>query len=71
MKNGMYIVAPEPVSTAYFINSSYQSVSLYVYPIVASQQLGKIVTTATNTQATIEEFLDESFSMRSMSYQRK
>jgi hypothetical protein len=35
-------MAPEPISTAYFINPSHQSVCLYVYPpIVARQQLGK------------------------------
>jgi hypothetical protein len=32
---------------------------------------GKNVTAATNTQATIEELLDASFSMRSVSYQTK
>jgi hypothetical protein len=42
MKPGMYIMAPEPISTAYFINPSHQSVCLYVYsPIVARQRLGK------------------------------
>jgi hypothetical protein len=40
------------------------------YPIVARQRLGKYVSAATNTHATIEEFLD-SFLMRFMSYQRK
>jgi hypothetical protein len=43
-----------------------------VYPrIDARQRLGKNVTTATNTHATIEELLDVSFYMRSVSYQRK
>jgi hypothetical protein len=43
--------------------------SVYVYPlIVARQQLGKNVT---NTQATLEEFLDASFSMGFVSYQRR
>jgi hypothetical protein len=38
---------------------------LYVYsPTVATQQLGKTVTAAMNTHATIEERLDLSFSMR-------
>jgi hypothetical protein len=38
----MYITAPEPISTAYFINSSHQSECLYVYPpIVARQWLSK------------------------------
>jgi hypothetical protein len=40
-------------------------------PIVARQRLGKNVTAATNRHATIEELLDASSSMRSMSYQRK
>jgi hypothetical protein len=42
MKLGMYIMASEPMSTAYFINPSHQSVYLYVYPpIVTRQRLGK------------------------------
>jgi hypothetical protein len=45
----MYIMAPEPISTAYFINPSNQSVRLFVYPpIVAKQQLGEHVPAATN-----------------------
>jgi hypothetical protein len=47
MKLGMYIMAPEPTSMAYFINPSHQSVCLYVYtPTVARQQFGKNITTA-------------------------
>jgi hypothetical protein len=43
-------MTPEPISTAYFINPSNQSVCLCVYPlIVARQQLGKNVTAAKNT----------------------
>jgi hypothetical protein len=43
-----------------------------VYPlIVAGKRLGKNVTAATNTHATIGELLEASFSMRSVSYQRK
>jgi hypothetical protein len=54
MKLGMYIMAPEPMSMAYFLNPSHQSVCLYVYPpIVAKQRLGKNVTAATYTHATI------------------
>jgi hypothetical protein len=44
MKLGMYVMAPEPISTAYFIHPSYQSVYLYVYvyPLTsARQRLGK------------------------------
>jgi hypothetical protein len=44
MKLGMYIMAPEPMSTAYFINPSHQSVYL---PIVATQRLGIHVLAAT------------------------
>jgi hypothetical protein len=40
-------------------------------PIVPRQQLGKIVTSATNTHATIEELMDALFYMRFMSYQGK
>jgi hypothetical protein len=29
----MYIMAPEPISAAYFINPSHQSVCLHVYPL--------------------------------------
>jgi hypothetical protein len=66
----MYIMAPEPISTAYLINHSHLSVCLYMYtPVVARQRPGKNVTEATNTQATIEELLNASFSVRSVSFQ--
>jgi hypothetical protein len=72
MKLSIYIMAPNPISMAYFINSSHQSVRLYVYPpIVARQRLGKNVTAATNTYGTIKKLLDESFSMMSVSCQSK
>jgi hypothetical protein len=32
MKAGMYIMAPEPISKAYFINPSHRSLCLCVYP---------------------------------------
>jgi hypothetical protein len=68
MKLGMYIMAPEHISMAYFINLSHRSVYLYVYPsVVARQRLGKNVTPATNTHATIE-LLNASFSMESVLY---
>jgi hypothetical protein len=69
MKLGLHKMVPEPVSTAYVINASNQYVCLYVY--VAWQWLGKNVTAAMNTQTRIKDLLDASFSMRSMSYQRK
>jgi hypothetical protein len=49
----MYIMAPEPISKAYFLNVSQQSVCLYLYPpppIVAGQRLGKHVPGATKTR---------------------
>jgi hypothetical protein len=59
MKLGMYILAPESISTAYLINPSHQSLCLFVYtPIVARQRLGKNFTPATNTHATIHELTD-------------
>jgi hypothetical protein len=39
MKLGMYNMAPDPISSAYFTNPSNQFVSLYVY--VAGQRLDK------------------------------
>jgi hypothetical protein len=71
IKLGMCIMAPEPISAAYFINPSHQSLCLYVYPpIVARQRLGKNDTAVTSRHAKIEE-LDVYFSMRSLSCQRK
>jgi hypothetical protein len=67
-----YIMATNPISTAYFINPSHQSVCLFLLPpIVARQQIGVNVTAATNTYENIEELLDASFSMWPLSYQRK
>jgi hypothetical protein len=52
----MYITAPEPISTTYFLNPFYQFVYLYVYPLlIARQRLGRNVTAAANTYATIEQ----------------
>jgi hypothetical protein len=64
----MYIMASEPISTAYFINPSHQSVTVY-YSIVPRQCLGKNATAGMNTQAKIDRLLDASFSMRSVSDQ--
>jgi hypothetical protein len=83
MKSGKYIMTHEPISTAYFVNLSHQSVRLYVHPsLVARQRLGKHppiiarkrfgenITTATNIHKT-KELLDESFYVRPMSYEGK
>jgi hypothetical protein len=48
------------------------SVCVYIcIPLTARQRLGKNVTAAMNTYATIQDLLDASFSVRSVSYQRK
>jgi hypothetical protein len=69
VKSGTYIMAPEPISTAYFINPSTGLCGSVCIP--ARQRLGKNVTAATNVHKRIEELLDASFSMVSMSYQGK
>jgi hypothetical protein len=67
MKLGMYIMAPEPISTAYFINTSQKSVCLHAYPpVTARQWYGKNVTIATNTHETIK-MVGVPFSMQCMS----
>jgi hypothetical protein len=59
MKFGMYIMASEPISTAYFINPSHHFVCLYVCTHnVARQRLSRNVIAATNTHARIEELLN-------------
>jgi hypothetical protein len=69
MKIGMYVLVPEPIWTAYIINASHKSVCLYVY--VVRRQRGKNITAARNTHTTIAELLDASFSIWSVSYQRR
>jgi hypothetical protein len=72
MKLGTYIMAPEPISTAYFLNPAHQSVCLCVYPsIVIRKRLGKNVTMTTNTHAKMAELLDMLFSVRSVKHQRR
>jgi hypothetical protein len=67
MKLDMYIMTPEPISTAYLIDPFHQSAYLYVYPFTVSRQrLGKNVTTAANTYASTEGLLgrDVSYAVR-------
>jgi hypothetical protein len=66
MQLGIYVMVSEPIAMANFINTSYRSICLYVH--VVRQRLGKYVTSATNTQTTIEELLAASFSIWSVSY---
>jgi hypothetical protein len=72
MKLHMNIMASKPLSTAYFINPSHQSVCLYVYAtLVARQRLGKNVTAATNSHATMKDLLGLPLSVLVASFQRK
>jgi hypothetical protein len=72
MKPDIYIMAPEPISTAYFINPSHLSVCVYMYlHIVGRQGVGKNVTTVMNIRATIDKLFDAKFPKRSVSYQKE
>jgi hypothetical protein len=51
----------EKIEYAYEITLLSVQVCVCVPPIVARQRLGRNVTAVTNTHATIEELLDESF----------
>jgi hypothetical protein len=65
-------MAPEPISTAYFINPSHHSVCLYVYIRLSLLGNGSIDTFLwQRIYETIEELLEASFSMRPVSYQKK
>jgi hypothetical protein len=67
MKLGVYIMAPEPVITAYYINASHHSLCLYVdLHIIARQWPGKTVIVALVMHAAKEE-LFEAFSVWSIS----
>jgi hypothetical protein len=48
----------------------YVCVCICILLIVARQQLGKHIPVATDTHAAIEEFLDASISVRSVSYEK-
>jgi hypothetical protein len=50
MTYDIYIMTPEPISTAYFINPSHPRVSVCVPSIVARQRLGKHVSVETTTR---------------------
>jgi hypothetical protein len=68
MKLGMYIMTPEPISTAYILNPSHQFVSICVSPCRRYARAREKDTAATNTRATMETFLDASFSVQPVSY---
>jgi hypothetical protein len=76
-------MTPELISTTYFINPIllcvYMCIPLFLLgndsvkslPIVARQRLRENFTAATCSHAVIEELLDASFSIRSVSYEGK
>jgi hypothetical protein len=64
------VMASEPMSAAYFINSSHQSVRLYVYSTVVAWQLLEKTLLRQRTHAIVEEVLDES-SMQFVSHHGK
>jgi hypothetical protein len=71
MKLHVYIIAPEPISVA---TSSFSLISLcvYVYPRLSLPGNGSIyMFPRQRIHAAIEEMLDTSFSIRSVSYQRR
>jgi hypothetical protein len=64
----MYIMPPEPICVAYFMNP----ITLCACPpIIARQQLSKDVTAAMSTHTHNNKKLLAVFSMRSASYQGK
>jgi hypothetical protein len=62
-------MSPSQRPTSYILPISL-CVCMCIPPIVTGQRLGKNITAATNTYATIE-LLEASFSIRSLSYQKK
>jgi hypothetical protein len=67
MNLGMYVMARESISTAYFINPSHQCVCVSLR-IVARQRFGRHVPVAMNTRNN-RELLETSFYIRPVSYQ--
>jgi hypothetical protein len=71
MKLSMYIMAAEPILTAYFIDPFHQSVCLYVYPRLLLLGSGSVDTFPWQRIHTpIEELLEASFYLRCVWYQR-
>ena len=69
MKFDLHVMASEPISMAYFIKTSHESLSVCLSKLLGNGSVKK-VTSSTNTH-TIEELLVMPFSMRSVSHQRK
>jgi hypothetical protein len=67
----VYIMATEPISTAYFISPSHQSVCLYAYSSdFATQRVDKHIPATKNTRNN-RTILDESSTMQYAFYQRR
>jgi hypothetical protein len=64
MNLGMYIMTPEPISTAFFVKPHPTK---GVLPSVGRQLLGEDFTAAANSHAAIEELVDMSVSTISTS----
>jgi hypothetical protein len=64
MNLGMYIMASEPISKAYFINPSHQSVCAHAYPSISTFPPHQI-------KATIEKLLRVSICVRSVQHQTR
>jgi hypothetical protein len=61
----LYILVPEPISTAYFINPFYQFVCLCLSPLIVARHWLKVTFPWKQIRAIIEELLEASFSIRS------
>jgi hypothetical protein len=71
MKLGMYIMATEPISAAYFINPSHQAVCLCMCPRLSLLRKGSADRLLWQRIHATRKELFETFSMRPVSYQRK
>jgi hypothetical protein len=69
---GIYMIASAPISTTYLLNSSYQPVSVrvYVFPLSLLGNGSLNTFPLQRIHTTVEEFLDASFCMRSVSFRR-
>jgi hypothetical protein len=72
MKFGIHTTAPEPISTAYFINPSHQSLRVCICIRLSLLGNGSVnALPRQRMQATVEELLDASFFIWSVLYQRR
>jgi hypothetical protein len=67
----MYVMAPDPMLNVSFIDLPRRSVYPFMNPSLLRNGSVNIVTAASNTDANMKEHLEPSFSVQSVSYQRK